>query len=45
MPATIGAHARFRVKLHLVAMLFVLFNVTIVFVLGRTVADRELSES
>jgi NADH-quinone oxidoreductase subunit A len=42
MPATTGAHARFSVKFYLVAMLFILFDIEVVFFLGWAAVYRDL---
>ena len=42
MPAQTDAHARFSVKFYLVAMLFILFDIEVVFFLGWAAVYREL---
>jgi NADH-quinone oxidoreductase subunit A len=42
MPASTEAHARFSVKFYLVAMLFILFDIEVVFFLGWAAVYREL---
>jgi NADH-quinone oxidoreductase subunit A len=42
MPAQTEAHARFSVKFYLVAMLFILFDIEVVFFLGWAAVYRDL---
>ena len=42
MPATTDAHARFSVKFYLIAMLFILFDIEVVFFIGWAAVYREL---
>ena len=42
LPAMTAAHARFSVKFYLVAMLFILFDIEVVFFLGWAAVYREL---
>lgn len=42
MPAQTDAHARFSVKFYLVAMLFILFDIEVVFFLGWGAVFRDL---
>ena len=42
MPATTEAHTRFSVKFYLVAMLFILFDIEVVFLLGWAAVYRQL---
>lgn len=42
MPAVTEAHARFSVKFYLIAMLFILFDIEVVFLLGWSAMFRDL---
>lgn len=42
MPAVTAAHARFSVKFYLIAMLFILFDIEVVFFLGWGAVFRDL---
>ena len=42
MPASTEAHTRFSVKFYLVAMLFIIFDIEVVFFLGWAAVYREL---
>ena len=45
MPALAEAHVRFSVKFYLVAMLFILFDIEVVFFLGWSAVYRDLIRS
>jgi NADH-quinone oxidoreductase subunit A len=42
MPAMTGGHARFSVKFYLIAMLFIVFDIEVVFFLGWAAVFRDL---
>ncbi len=45
LPAMTGAHARFSVKFYLIAMLFILFDIEVVFFLGWGAVFRDLAQT
>jgi NADH-quinone oxidoreductase subunit A len=44
MPPMTEAHTRFSVKFYMIAMLFILFDIEVVFLLGWSVVFRELTQ-